>query len=184
MNEPEFRKLVQRLSPKLVRAVAPLTKSEADSQEVIQDVWIAVWNSRKDRPVSDVQDAWVHGIAINIAKSYTRKAVRRERIVHGSPQVERRVVRQPSIEATLLLEEVWEEISKLPDMQRRVLLARLIDGHSVREVANSLGRAPGTVKAHLHHALKKLRSRFGDSVESALQATGTSNQGIENANER
>jgi len=168
MTENEFVGLVRDRSPRLIRAVRPLTETHADAEEIVQDAWVAVWNSRGDRPVEDISDAWLYGIAINIAKSKHRKVSRRRLIMDEQTLGPGVVTNQRPIEAKLLLDEVWTEISNLPDGQRTVLLARLIDGRSVGEVADSIGRAPGTVKAHLHHALTKLRDRFGKSVEDAL----------------
>jgi len=174
VTEQEFKTLVRRLSPRLLRVAGPLTETRLDAEEVVQDVWLAVWNAKGDCSPDQISDSWVYGVTINIANSKTRRVTRRRRIVDQRPPMAKKVATQPPLEATLLIEQVWREIAELPDMQREVLLARLIDGKSVGEAAHSLGRANGTIKAHLHHALSKLKNKFGRTLEDALGSASTS----------
>jgi RNA polymerase sigma-70 factor (ECF subfamily) len=51
-----------------------------------------------------------------------------------------------------------EAVEALPEGQREVLLMRVVDGMSVREIARALSVPEGTVKSRLHHALAALRS--------------------------
>lgn len=48
-------------------------------------------------------------------------------------------------------------VGALPEIQREVVLLRIVDGLSVEEVALALAIAPGTVKSRLHAALAALR---------------------------
>ena len=52
-------------------------------------------------------------------------------------------------------------VDALPDVQREVLLMRIVDEMSVEEVALALGVPEGTVKSRLHHAVGVLRGDEG-----------------------
>ncbi len=56
-----------------------------------------------------------------------------------------------------------DALDRLPPEHREVLLMRLLDGMSVREVAIALDLPEGTVKSRLSHATRKLRADPGAS---------------------
>lgn len=53
--------------------------------------------------------------------------------------------------------ELAAVIASLPHQQAQTLLLRFVDGMSIREIAEVLDIAPGTVKSRLHHAIASLR---------------------------
>ena len=48
-------------------------------------------------------------------------------------------------------------IMQLAPKQREIFILRHWEGLSLKEIANTLGRSSGTVKAHLFHAHRNLR---------------------------
>jgi len=56
----------------------------------------------------------------------------------------------------LLIRAVW----RLPRRQRQVVALRILLDQSIDQTAQSLGMAPGTVRAHLHRALRSLREQL------------------------
>jgi RNA polymerase sigma factor (sigma-70 family) len=52
--------------------------------------------------------------------------------------------------------EVWQAIRTLPPLQAQVIALHYYEDYSVAQVAAALGRAPGTIKAQLHHGRRKL----------------------------
>lgn len=55
---------------------------------------------------------------------------------------------------------VFQLIERLPDAQRRVIELRFIEGRSVLEVAETLGRSEGAVKQLQRRALDSLRAEW------------------------
>ena len=60
-------------------------------------------------------------------------------------------------EAEWTKEELWNEISKLPNKQRRVMILRITDSLSYSEISKITGMSEGTAKVNFHHGLKKLK---------------------------
>jgi RNA polymerase sigma factor (sigma-70 family) len=58
-----------------------------------------------------------------------------------------------------------DAVMTLPQRQRDVVLLRLVEGMSTAETAQRLGCAQGTVKASLHHALRKLQLLLKENVQ-------------------
>ena len=59
-----------------------------------------------------------------------------------------------------------DALQNLSDGQREALVLVHLEGFSITEVAKITGRAPGTIKSHLHRALKRLRSDLKDVWEA------------------
>ncbi|CAN5819532.1 SigE family RNA polymerase sigma factor [soil metagenome] len=93
------------------------------------------------------QTGWVIRVAHNWAIDEIRK---RRRWTFGRT-VE--VMWQPAVPDPA----VFEAVSRLHYDQRAVVVLRLVEDWSEREVADALGIAPGTVKSRLSRALVKLR---------------------------
>lgn len=55
-------------------------------------------------------------------------------------------------------------LDQLPRMQRTVVVLRHWLDFSVEQTAHELSIAPGTVKAHTHHALHSLRAALGEEL--------------------
>jgi RNA polymerase sigma-70 factor, ECF subfamily len=54
-------------------------------------------------------------------------------------------------------EEVIEQLGRLPEHERMVMVLRYVDGHSVKGIADTTGLRMGTVKKQLSRALARLR---------------------------
>lgn len=74
----------------------------------------------------------------------------------------------PSLEGEQSKLRIWQAIAELPELQREVLLLRVVDERSTAEVAQILDRAEGTVKASLHRALTRLRNTVGERHDLRL----------------
>jgi RNA polymerase sigma-70 factor, ECF subfamily len=54
-------------------------------------------------------------------------------------------------------EEVVDQLARLPENERTVVVLRYIEGHSVQEIADTIGRPVGTVTKQLSRAMHRLR---------------------------
>jgi RNA polymerase sigma factor (sigma-70 family) len=61
-------------------------------------------------------------------------------------------------ELSLPTSEVWEEVRRLPVRQQQVVVLHYVTDLNVAEIGETLGLAPGTVKAHLHRARQQLKT--------------------------
>jgi RNA polymerase sigma-70 factor (ECF subfamily) len=66
-----------------------------------------------------------------------------------------------------LRRQIADALAALPNAQRSAFLLVHLEGFTVNEAAKIMGRAPGTVKSHLHRALTALRRRLDGALDSA-----------------
>lgn len=65
-------------------------------------------------------------------------------------------------------DRLWSVLVRLPARQRAVLALRFYEDLSEAETAAILGCAKGTVKAHTHQALKRMRLALGEDEHVAI----------------
>lgn len=110
----------------------------------------AVRDWSKVRKVEN-QAGWVYRVGYNWAVDQIRRRQRRWRF----PKVVG-VSWQPELADPA----VFDAVNRLPVHQRAVVVLRLVEDWSEREVAEALGVAPGTVKSRLSRALATLREEL------------------------
>ena len=68
--------------------------------------------------------------------------------------------RDTNVEHEWNRKELWSEISKLPKKQRSVVIMRIAEELSYKEISKITGMAEGSAKVNFHHALKTLKQRL------------------------
>ncbi|MDT8368959.1 MAG: RNA polymerase sigma factor, partial [Longimicrobiales bacterium] len=148
-----------------------LTSSEEDARDLVQEAWMLILDAPDALPPDEDARAWIYAIASRLALHRLRTEQRRNRVLERfaddlpGPQG----WKLPDLDRLALARSVLGEINALPDLQRRVLYARLVEGRSVKETAEALGRATGTIKGSLNRGVAALRERLGTDLEAALR---------------
>ena len=112
---------------------------------------------------TDVPEAWVHRVGVNVLRRWHRRRVVEERLLrrHG-PEPARPAQLSP---------DVWDALAALPSRQREAIALRYLLDLTQADVAEAMGVAPGTAAATLHAARRNLADRLGlddtDDVEVA-----------------
>ena len=131
---------------------------EDDAADATQEVFVSAWRSRTQfDPDRGVLGQWLFGIARNTCVTFHRRRARvpepmADLPVHGDPPAE-----EDGLPDRLLL---LGALQRLPDRQRRVLLASFMDGWTNAEVADRLDLPLGTVKSDIRRGLLALRAHL------------------------
>lgn len=159
--------LVAYLRPLIVRycraRIGKAVSTFASADDVAQEVCIGVLTSLPAyRSTGASFLSFVYGIAshkiIDFHRRYSRdRTVAMSEVPEGAentPGPEQRMLRVE------LSERLGSLLDTLPDIQREVLVLRLIVGLSVAETANAVNCSPGAVRVSQHRALAKLRRQL------------------------
>ena len=148
-----------------------------DAEDIAQEAFVRAYQALQDYP-PDRRRAlklrpWVLTIALNVARNRLRSQVSgREAVLDGSTPVATRGTdgRVPSPEVVAeqaeLRTRLLAALRRLPGPAREAVVLRHIVGCPVAEVAEILGRPPGTVKAQVWRALAALREDLGGDRQS------------------
>jgi RNA polymerase sigma-70 factor (ECF subfamily) len=147
---------------RLVYSVAlRITGDRQSAEEVVQDVFQAVWLGAGGFQPGGSLAAWLVGIARHRAIDLTRarrfRARAREEALDDQRLVRSASVAEAPVDSLLLRQTVRLALGELPLPQRQVVELAFYGGLSCREIALRLDEPVGTVKSRLRLGLIKLR---------------------------
>lgn len=134
-----------------------------EAEDLLQEMWIVAFRRQHTLRDGAPVGAWLHRILLNLGRAHRRKTTRRVMLTGKWGQPTAAVQSPPgmtSVAREHMKTILWREIAELPELQRQVLLLRIVEGMSTAECADAIGRAEGTVKASLHRALMRLEARL------------------------
>lgn len=134
--------------------------AEDIAQEAFAQAWKGLGKFREEAQLS----TWFYRILIRQAGAQRRKQRWRDRW-QGLTGQEPAVAAPSSDDG--LQRRIGAALEKLSAGQREAFVLVHLEGYTVVEAAALLGRAPGTLKSHLHRALKGLRAELADLKEVA-----------------
>jgi len=167
-----FESLVKKYQNKVYDIVYHYTHDVEDAYDLSQEVFERAFKSLGGFKRKSTFYTWLYRIAVNACIDYGRKRSRlqvvpledwsslRDSLVAGSGY-------SPA-EAALMKEleqQITRAIDQLPPKQRAVFIMKRLDGLSLEEIAQILGRKVGTIKAHLSHATHKLMDLLGPYLQ-------------------
>ena len=141
-------------------------KDPDEAEEVVQEVFLKLFQATKAQDVSFAWKAWLTRVALNACRDRRRsgwwkwwreKSVEIEDVCLPSPN--------PTPEENTVRREervrIWRFFRDLSVRQQEVFVLRYVEGWSVEEVAQMLELTPGSVKQHLFRAVQHLRKALG-----------------------
>ncbi len=159
-NQEYLEPLVRRYASSLLTFLMRMNGDRHRSEELFQDVFLAVWLKRKQYKFPKPFRSWLFAIAANHCRSdFRRKRPRRltaEEMedLHGGELAGSPAEQAVAVETAAC---VTEAVAALPVQQRTVLVLRVWHELSYAEIAQIVGRGEGTVRSNMHHALAGLR---------------------------
>lgn len=160
-----FATLYDALAPRVFGLVLRIVVDRAQSEEVLQEVFLEVWE-KADRFAADRgrARAWVfmiaHRRAVDRVKSSQASADRDARTGRRDLDVPFDAVAEDA-ETRVEGQRARAALDQLPAAQREVLSMAYFDGYSQSEIATSLSTPLGTVKTRMRDGIARLRTAMG-----------------------
>jgi RNA polymerase sigma-70 factor (ECF subfamily) len=188
-DERAFARLVDELSPRMLRLARVYVADAATAEEVVQEAWIAVLTGLGRFEGRSRLSTWVLGIVVNMARTRRAREARSRpfssfgaddepALAHDRflpPDHDRwpghwAIAPVPWPERALETAEaeqvIRDTIAALPDAQRAVITLRDIVGCTAQETCNALGVTDTNQRVLLHRA----RTRVRAALEAAFDA--------------
>ena len=145
----DFERLVERHRDAVYRvALSVLGPGRSRyAEDVTQDVFVHVYRNLATFEGRSRFATWLYRIAYNRAVDY-RRSLRLDREADLVDEPAEDSARADSLQSRLLA----DCIARLPETQRAAVHLHYWFGHTVPEIATTLGVQPGSVKAWLHRA--------------------------------
>lgn len=150
-----FDSLYWRYYQVVYRNILKLTKDPLVSEDILQEVFIRLWEKRQDINFEQPVVNWIFVISFNLSIDYTRKKLR-EQELHRKLLADTNTIPQNGSvyeDYYQLLKRAIEQLS--PQKQRIVKLCKL-EGMTYEEAAAEMKISRHTVKEYLSAAMASL----------------------------
>src|SRR6266571_3512093 len=157
-----FELLYRRLP--LYRFLLRQAGDAAAAEELFQDIWMRVVNSRARYEVRAKFTAWVYAIAHNRLMDFFRANGRASFPGHEESESAlgelpaREIAPELRLDRKRAAERLLAGLAALPDAQREAFLLQQEGGLSIEEIAVATGVGRETAKSRLRYAVAKLRA--------------------------
>ncbi len=155
--------LVRRYGTPLLTFIRHMVGDHHRSEELFQEVFLAVWTKRQQYRYPMPFKPWLYQIAHNRCRQWFR--VRREpvRSIEDEPPRPFAMAGPSPQESAIAVETatiVEQAVAELPLRQRSVVVMRLWGGLAYAQIAEAMNVSEGTVRSNMHDALASMRRRL------------------------
>jgi RNA polymerase sigma factor (sigma-70 family) len=152
-----MRPLYERHAAAMLRLLRRLTSDVSVAEEILQETWLAVWQSAG----SYQRQSSVRGWLLGVARRQAHNRLRRKEAVTVELE-EAGDVADPAVDVEARIvaaadhAQLVAAVAGLPEHLREVVVLALVEDLPPRDIAVALGIPPGTVRSRMHHARAQL----------------------------
>jgi RNA polymerase sigma factor (sigma-70 family) len=162
MDIAAFKSKVLPMKQKLYRFSLRFVENKADAEDVVQEVFIRIWNMRDQMQAIQNWEAWCMRITRNLSLDKIRIVQRRqtyplETSLHVSLQDAQPDERVEQLESA---QRISKLIASLPEKQRQIIHLRDVEGYSYNEISEILEIDLNQVKVNLFRARNAVREKL------------------------
>jgi RNA polymerase sigma factor (sigma-70 family) len=157
-DESAFAALVARHGPMVLGVCRRLLHDANDADDAFQAVFLVLARKAGAIPRQTLLGPWLYGVAWRVALRLRGRALRRR--MHERTGVDLETAPADDAAWSEVRPLVHEEVRRLPDKYRDVVVLCCLEEKSNEEAAALLRRPVGTVKSRLARARELLRSRL------------------------
>ena len=161
MNLKAFKKRVLPIKNKLYRMALRITANPAEAEDVVQEVFIKVWEQRDSMDEIQNIEAWCMQMTKN-------RAIDKRRLRYNQAEGLEKAYglssdnHDPGRQAELndAVGQVKVLMAELPDSQKMAMQLRDIEGMAYQEICETLDMPLNQVKTNIFRARKHIRSKL------------------------
>lgn len=168
-----LERLVGRYLRPIHAIIASYQAERADVEDTVQETFLRAIDRIASYQPARPFAPWLYQIARNVARDRLVLSARRPTEPLPAAGVE-----EPTSGPDVVMERaeirrlVDAAIAELPEQQRTAFRLHDVEGYATTEIADIMGLSPGTVRSHVHHARRALRSALASSLGEQRNAGG------------
>jgi RNA polymerase sigma factor (sigma-70 family) len=158
-REKAFTSIVRKYQERLYWHIRRMVVTHDDTDDVLQNVFIKVWNALDNFREDSRLYTWLYRIATNESLSFLEQQKKKAVISMDGEMGEAlqdKVRADAHFDANKLEWKLQLAIQQLPEKQRIVFSLRYFDEMPYEEMSRVLETSEGALKASYHHAAKKI----------------------------
>jgi len=157
-KERAFTAIIKKYQEKLYWHVRRMVIDHEDANDVLQNVFLRVWNGLGNFREDSQLYTWLYRIATNECLTYIEQQKKRMSVsldeFDSGPS--NKVRADSHFDANRLEWKLQLAIQQLPEKQKIVFNLRYYDEMPYEEMSRVLDTSEGALKASYHHAVKKI----------------------------
>jgi len=169
-NEQAFTFLYDKYSKQLYRNILRLTKDEDIAEELLQDLFLKIWESRENINPEKSFKSFLYKVAENLVYAHFRKIAKDNRLI--AKLVIAYVDVDINAEDVIISKEnqnlLNKAIENLPPQRKQVYMLCKLEGKTYEEVSNELGISTSTIRNQIVKANKAVRQYFISNQDIAI----------------
>jgi RNA polymerase sigma-70 factor (ECF subfamily) len=170
-DQSAFMALVHSRGDRLFSIAQRILRDVDRAEDALQDALVIAWRDLPGLRDPDRFDAWVHRVLTNVCLAHATRERRRVANLRVLP------LDGPTAPDDLLgvvdRDQLDRGFRRLTPEERAILVLHHYVGYAPSEIAEILGKPPGTIRSRLHHAHRAMRAAL-DAEARVSTVGGTS----------
>ena len=157
-KERAFTAIIKKYQEKLYWHVRRMVIEHEDANDVLQNVFIKVWNGLENFREDSQLYTWLYRIATNESLTFLDQQKKKTTVSLNDVEtgLANKVVADKNFDPNRLEWKLQLAIQQLPEKQKIVFNLRYYDEMPYEEMSRVLDTSEGALKASYHHAVKKI----------------------------
>lgn len=162
MDLEAFENRVLPVKNKLFRFALRFLGNEEEAKDIVQEVFIRVWNGKEQMDEVQNWEAWCMRITRNLSLDRIRLISRKQtRPIEETFDLHHEALSPyESTEISESMQKITRMIAALPEKQRQVIHLRDVEGYSYQEICEILELDMNQVKVNLFRARTAVREKL------------------------
>lgn len=157
-KEKAFTAIIKKYQEKLYWHIRRMVVQHEDANDVLQNVFIKVWNGLENFREDSQLYTWLYRIATNESLTFIEQQKRKSALSIDNDEnpVALKLRAEKDFDPAKAEWKLQMAMQELPEKQRIVFNLRYFDEMPYEEMSRVLDTSEGALKASYHHAVKKI----------------------------
>jgi RNA polymerase sigma factor (sigma-70 family) len=157
-KEKGFTGIIKKYQQKLYWHIRRIVVQHEDANDVLQNMFIKVWNALENFREDSQLYTWLYRIATNESLTYIEQQKKRSSVSLSDVEngLSNKLRADKNYDANKIEWKLQLAMQQLPEKQRIVFNLRYYDEMPYQEMSKVLETSEGALKASYHHAVKKI----------------------------
>lgn len=163
-KEKRFKEILEENGGRINRICQFYCRNDEDKKDMYQEVLVNIWKSLDKFRGDSTISTWIYRIAVNTSISFSGMASRNKKLyIDKVPQSLNFLLDENDLDQKFQIEEQLDQletcINQLSVIEK-ILISLVLEGLSMREIADVVGLTEPNVKVKIHRVKEQLKQNL------------------------